>query len=127
MSGVMSVLGWRPAGSGGLNQSQGGGSDISDWFTVNANSGLTIDAIGDLLGYNGANFVKVPVGADDTALIADSSDPAGLAYSTVKLKDAEVHCESINKLSNGVQHIGFDTNQIVKKFNTQVGSDGTRP
>jgi hypothetical protein len=43
---------------------------------------------GDLIVYNGSEYVRLPVGADGTVLTADSTQAAGLAWTTIA-EDAE--------------------------------------
>lgn len=60
---------------------QGGTGQITQALAFNALSPLTTK--GDLIGDDGTNNVRVPVGTDGQALIADSTQTGGLKWATV--------------------------------------------
>lgn len=103
-----STAGILPVASGGT-----GGSSATTGF--NNLSPLTTK--GDLIAHNGTDNIRVAVGANGTALVADSGQASGVAWSTVLAPDAST------QLDNATLVTSVAANALTIALKTRAGAD----
>ena len=60
-------------------------------------------------------------------LINETTIGNGVVIDGTKAKDNDIHVESVHRVSTGLEHLRFGTNQTISLFNTHIGSDTRRP
>ena len=130
------------AGSLGVTQYDGGflyfsSTSSAIWFDyTQAGTTLPLTTKGDLFGYDTGN-ARIPIGANDTVLTADSTQALGLKWaapasgggmtllSTTTLSGASVTISSINQTYNDLQIVVIGLNNATGNYRTNVLPNGT--